>query len=286
MLPSMPRSALASTSIGLAALLACGGSDPVAVSVEMTLDPGSCSAVADPAALTLTCESTAGLWLRAPSGQILERGCADFPSGSTLAALPERLADIDLSTTAAEGISVEVALYGLWLASSGCPAPDELDELETPLPDVIVSGSSGPVDLSESSTRIEVELGCGAIAPGSNAACEQMCADQEADCFDDSEAFACTNELRACEDACDPADDACDDACADGYLDCLRETPEGTCALDYEVCVEDCSPDDEDCPAECDDLYFHCIEVTCEGQADECEEGCSSDGSACASVAL
>lgn len=279
----MPRSTTGSACWPLLALLGCGGGDSIAVSVEMTLDPGSCSEVPEPADVTLSCASTAGLWLRDASGQILERGCIAVPSGSTLAALPGLLADIDLSTTSTEGISVDVALYGLLQASSGCPAPDELDELAAP-PEVIVSGSSAPVNLSGSS-RIEVELGCGAISlPGSIPMCEQQCADEEVQCLDDILVEQCDLELEKCEEACGPANDECDDACAEAYPDCLLAAPAGSCTSDLGVCLGGCSIDDDACQADCEVSHFDCLDVECDEQAEECEAACG-DGSGCASIA-
>jgi hypothetical protein len=278
----MPRPVAGTACWLLIALCGCGGGDSIAVSVEMTLDPGSCSEVPDPADVALSCASTAGLWLRDASGQVVERGCIAVPSGSTLAALPGLLADIDLSTTSTEGISVDVALYGLWQISSGCPAPDELDEQAAP-PEVIVSGTSTPVNLSGSSRRIEVELGCGAISlPGSTPMCEEDCADQQADCLDDDVVLQCDLDFDQCEDDCGPANDECDDACADAYPVCLLAAPDGTCASDLGACLQGCPEDDGACQADCEGDHLDCLDVECDEQADECELACAEGG--CATV--
>ncbi len=280
----MPRSMPRSACLPLVALLGCGGGDSIAVSVEMTLDPGSCSEVPDPVDVTLSCASTAGLWLRDGTGDIVERGCIAVPSGSTLAALPGLLADIDLSTTSSESISVDVALYGLWQPSSGCPAPDELGEQETP-PEVIVSGTSTPTNLSGSTRRIRVELGCGAISlPGSAAMCEQQCADEQVACLDDSVLEQCDLDVEQCEEDCGPANDECDDACADGFVDCLLAAPEESCAFDLGDCLDICPDEDDACQADCEGEHLDCIDVECDERAEECEAGCVGGAAGCATV--
>jgi hypothetical protein len=282
-MPRMSRAMARTRCWLLIALLGCGGGDSIAVSVEMTLDPGSCSEVPDPVDVTLSCTSTAGLWLRDGSGQILERGCIAVPSGSTLAALPGLLADIDLSTTSTDGISVDVALYGQWQASSGCPAPDELDGQAAP-PEVIVSGTSAPVNLSGSSRRIRVELGCGAISvPGSTAMCEQQCADEQVACLDDSLLEQCDLMFEQCDEDCGPANDECEDACAEAYPECLLTAPADTCTFDLGICLQQCPEGDDACQVDCEGFHADCLDVECDLQADECETACA-EGDGCASV--
>jgi hypothetical protein len=265
------------------ALLACGSSDPAPVAVEMALDPASCATVADPADLALTCDATAGVWLRGPSGETLASACVDFDGDApTLADLPPLLAGIDLPVAEGDGVSIEVAVYAPWQSASGCPEPDEVAGQPSP---IVVRGSSQPADLSQSDGRIAVTLECGALAPPApDAECVQDCAPQEADCFDGAASGACGLDFEQCEDGCAPEDEDCFDGCVDDYEDCLFDTDEGSCTLDYELCAEDCSPEDDSCFAECDEDFVDCVDSACGDLSDQCELDCAAEPG-CASVA-
>ena len=269
------------------ALSACGGGgDPVAVSVQMALDPATCAAIPDPAALALTCSATAGVWLRR-AGEVLDRACVDFAGDApTLADLPPLLAGIDLATTSSDGVSVDVAVYAPWQSASGCPSVDELPASGPDRPEIVVSGSSGAVDLSASSAALQVELTCASIgSPVDGAACEMECSDQQDDCFDDSELLDCENDFDLCEDDCDPADEACDAQCEADYTVCVTASPVGSCELDFESCAEDCPDQDDECLSACDDDYTECVDTTCSGLFDACAAGCDDGGDAACAVA-
>jgi hypothetical protein len=272
-----------------AALPACGGGgDPVAVSVQMELDPATCSAIPDPAALALTCDATAGVWLRrASTGAVLDRACVDFAGDApTLADLPPLLADIDLATTSSDGISVDVAVYAPWQSASGCPTVDELPASGETRPEVVVSGSSGAVDLSASPVPFQVVLDCGSIdAPIDGADCEMQCSDQQDECFDDSEILDCENQFGTCEDACSPADELCDAQCEADYAVCVTASPIGACELSFEDCAEGCPDQDDQCFADCDDGYDECVDTTCSGLFDGCTAGCEDEADAGCAVA-
>jgi hypothetical protein len=271
--------------LSIAALHACGSSDPAAVTVEMELDPASCAIVPDPADLGLACEATAGVWLRSASGETIDRACVDFGSDApTLADLPPLLAGIDLPVAEGEGISVEVAVYAPWQSASGCPEPDEVTGSAEASP-IVVRGSSQPADLSESDGRIAVTLECGAIAaPAPDAECVQGCATEEEECFAGVASEACELEFEQCEDSCDPEDEDCFDDCLEGHDTCLLETDEGACTLEFELCVDECSPDDEGCFNECDDGWGDCMDAACGDLSEQCELDCAAEPG-CASVA-
>jgi len=268
---------------GLAApLAACGGGgDPVAVSVQMALDPATCGAVPDPSALDLTCAATAGVWLRrASTGEVLERACVDFGGDApTLADLPSLLADVDLATASSADVSVDVAVYAPWQSASGCPTLDEVAPSGDAQTQVVVSGSSGGVDLSASPALIEVELACGPIAaPGDAAACESDCKGEQDDCYDDSELADCEDKFDLCEEDCSPDDDLCDAQCESNYTSCVTASPVGACQLDFDSCAEDCSAGDDGCFTACDEDYDTCQDAICQDLFDSCTSGCDGDG--------
>lgn len=273
-------------------LVSCGEGDPVALSVEMSLDAASCT-VGDPDALQLDCPATAGVWLRGGDGDVLDQACVDFggaAGSNTLADLSPLLAGIDLSTASTGDVWIEVAVYAPWSASAGCPVPEALPgDGER----VIVSGSSARVPLSESAGSLEVTLSC-ELAPSEppggepDPACQRDCADEVQDCLDEIGVEDCEEEEDDCLDDCDPGDMACEAVCTGEFLTCLSGTPDGICAIQLIDCEEGCKGDAA-CIAECDADYPTCVGEACDARFEECSDACEDapdgGGDGCVSVA-
>ncbi|HWM88989.1 MAG TPA: hypothetical protein VNO33_24225 [Kofleriaceae bacterium] len=279
---------------------ACGGDDEVAISVEMELDAESCG-IGEPSALQLTCDATAGVWLRnANTRAVLERVCFDFEGDShTLADLTPLLAGTDFATDA-PNVIVEVAVYSPWQKAYGCPAPDELGVAD---PQVVITGTSA-AGLSEDAGRVQVVLGCTAL-PGDEepvdppddademAACLEECTADQTECANDDEIVACDNAFVTCDNACNPFDEDCFAACDKEYVACVGMSPLGDCVLDSETCFDGCDDGDKKCEMACDQTYQTCITQVCDGLLATCEQGCEVDtgegggggeGPICASV--
>lgn len=267
--------------LALALGAACGGSDEVAVTVQMSLDPATC-VVTEPASVQLDCDTTAGVWLRGEAGEILDQACVDFTGElPTLADLPSLLAGVDLSTASSGDMWVDVAVYAPWHAADGCLAPDDLPE-GGGLPQIIVRGSSGSVTSSGQNGSVQVLLDCDSIGPPIDTGqCDQMCSSDLEACFNGDRPIQCENELTVCLDGC--TDQACDVECEDTFNGCLAATPEGVCELDFETCTDDCLEGDEQCVAACDQDYEGCVDQACSGAYDECTSGCPG-GDECASL--
>jgi hypothetical protein len=270
----------------LAALaISCGGDETVAVSVQMALDPGTCPRD-EPDAIRLDCAAAAGVWLRAGSGDdYLDHACLDFTGeGQTLAALPQLLAGIDLASEDDRTVSVDVAVYAPWQSLDGCPAPGDLSGGDVPGgPEMVVWGSSGPVQLSQSGGALQVLLQCGSIGEGNDAGeCEQRCDSDQAACLDDTEVAACGNAFDECLDSC--TGDGCEESCEGEYQSCLAGTPTGGCALSFDECLFGCGGD-EKCAGACDGDYVDCLEQTCRAIHDSCVGECAAGPQECVSVA-
>jgi hypothetical protein len=265
----------------LAALGAACAGDPTAVTVRMTLDPDSCAA-AQPGAVELRCDATAGAWLRGAAGDYLDRACVAFGAAAgeapTLARLPSILAGVDLSTDSTDPVWLEVAVYGDWSEAQGCVAPDDLGG---PGAQIVVRGRSGPVVLSESGGAIDVRLTCESIVnPPEVEGCEDECGELEAECLETIHVDECDEAAAECAETCE--DQGCEEACLAGQRVCLAATPDGTCQLLFLDCSGACGIADFPCQVACEADRDGCLEAGCGGAFDECASACASG---CAAVA-
>jgi hypothetical protein len=307
--PVMRTTLIAATALWAAC--SSGGGDPVRVAVRLALDVESCTTdSADQ--IRLDCASTAGIWLRnAASGADLGHACVDLGDGQSLSGMASLLPRIDLEAGGGGQVTVEVAVYGEWMASDGCPAPDELPDTGGPV--VIAQGASEPVGLDDAGEGIPVALECRPESLASReeleqgAACVMGCesAQRECDrgdhiipCFatdgPDDEWFDCVDSGCLdldCAANCEPTDEPCNLACVDqacgdacevsaGLRECLEAFPEGAC----ELCWYDCEYDDVPCQTACEQGFVACTGMICSEQHSTCLAACPGTGGTCASV--
>jgi hypothetical protein len=247
--------------------------DRSTVTVEVTLDPGTCS-TSDPGDVSLSCNTTVGVWLVGGSGRYLDQACVDLSDGEDdLGQLRSRLADMELSTEETTTVSARAAVYAPWTSAQGCFPPDDIAQIADTPPEIVMRGSSDSRALVDADGTFEVELRCVGAQRTAAQTCHADCPVQRRECHESVATVACGEENEDCLELCDDEDELCYETCMGRYRECLSMSVDGRCWLGFLSCIDTCNGS-AGCLAECEDAYYGCQNEDCIELEVQCDLGC------------